>query len=76
MSPVSPVDPGPGRELASLEQKLATLITHTRALRAANESLRRELAAANTRNHALAARVAEARQRLDALLSRLPETAE
>jgi chromosome segregation ATPase len=76
MSPVSPAGPGVSRELASLEQKLATLIAHTRALRAANESLRRELAAANTRNHALAGRVTEARQRLDALLSRLPEPAE
>ena len=32
-------------EIATLEQKLATLIAHTRALRAANESLRRDLAA-------------------------------
>ena len=31
-------------ELALLEQKLAALIAHTRALRAANETLRRELA--------------------------------
>jgi hypothetical protein len=38
--------------------------------------LRRDLAAANARNQTLAARVAEARQRLDALLSRLPEPAE
>jgi chromosome segregation ATPase len=67
-------DPGLDRDLVALEQKLATLIAHTRALRAANESLRRELAAANTRNHALGGRVAEATQRLDALLSRLPET--
>ncbi len=71
----SPVDSGLVRDLAALEQKLATLIVHTRALRAANESLRRELAAANARNQTLAGRVAEAKQRLDALLARLPETA-
>src|SRR5204863_502419 len=63
-------------ELAALERKQASLIAHTRALRAANEALRRDLAAANARNHALAARVTEARERLDALLSRLPEAAE
>ncbi len=72
----APLDPGLVRDLASLEQKLATLIAHTRALRVANEALRKDLAAANTRNHAFSGRVAEARQRLDALCSRLPETAE
>ena len=56
--------------------RLASLIAHTRALRAANESLRRDLAAANARNQALAERVAEAKRRLDALLARLPEPAE
>jgi chromosome segregation ATPase len=76
MNSVPPADGGLGRDLAALEQKLASLIAHTRALRAANEALRRDLAAANTRNHALAGRVAEARQRLDALLSRLPETSQ
>lgn len=68
-------DDGVVGELAALEQKLASLIAHTRALRAANESLRREIAAANERNRILVDRVAEARQRLDALLTRLPETA-
>jgi len=69
------VDSGLGRDLAVLEQKLATLVAHTRALRAANESLRRELAAATARNQTLAGRVAEAKQRLDALMARFPETA-
>ena len=55
-------------ELAALERKQASLIAHARALRAANEALRRDLAAANARNQALSARVAEARERLDALL--------
>jgi septal ring factor EnvC (AmiA/AmiB activator) len=63
-------------ELVALERKQASLIAHTRALRAANEMLRRDLAAANARNHTLAERVAEARKRLDQLLARLPEPAE
>ena len=50
-------------ELAALERKQASLIAHTRALRAANEALRRDLAAASARNQTLAARVAEARER-------------
>ena len=69
-------DPGLVRDLTSLEQKLDTLAAHTRALRVANEALRKDLAAANTTNRALSGRVAEARQRLDALCSRLPEGAE
>lgn len=68
--------PAVDSELAALERKQASLIAHTRALRAANEALRRDLATAHARNQALAARVAEARQRLDALLSRLPEAAD
>jgi predicted nucleic acid-binding Zn-ribbon protein len=63
-------------ELTALEDKQAALIAHTLALRAANESLRRELAAADARSKTLAERVAEAALRLDALLARLPEVAE
>ena len=63
-------------ELAQLEQKLASLIAHTRALRAANEALRNDLAAAYDKNRALAARVAAATERVDALLAQLPEAAE
>jgi chromosome segregation ATPase len=59
-------------ELASLEQRLATLLAHTRALRAANESLRSELAQAQQRNRELALRVQQATARLDALLARIP----
>ena len=40
-------------ELAQLEQKLAALIAHTRALRAANEDLRRRLADAQARERTL-----------------------
>jgi len=63
-------------ELAALEQKLGVLIAHTKALRAANETLRHDLAAAATRNQALSQRVSEAKRRLDALIARLPEHAE
>ena len=59
-------------ELTALEQRLSTLLAHTRALRAANESLQSELAAARERNRDLAARVQQATARLDALLARIP----
>jgi chromosome segregation ATPase len=59
-------------ELTALEQRLATLLAHTRALRAANESLRAELTAARERNRDLAQRVELATARLDALLARIP----
>jgi chromosome segregation ATPase len=60
-------------DLAALEQRLAALVAHVAALRAANETLRRDLASAQSRNHVLADRVAEATRRLDALLARFPE---
>ncbi len=60
------------KDLALLELKLMTLLTHTRALRAANEALRRDLAAAHERNRELGARVQQAGARLDALIARMP----
>lgn len=75
-APATATDSAIDRDLAALERKLATLVTHTRALRAANETLRRELAAAYDKNRALAERVAAATERVDALLARLPEAAE
>ena len=60
-------------DLAVLEQKLTTLLAHTRALRAANESLRKELAAAHERQRQLTARMEQASARVDALLARIPE---
>jgi regulator of replication initiation timing len=71
-SPAGAID----QDLAALEKRLALLLTHARALGAANEALRRGLTAAETRNQELSERVAEAKRRLDALLARLPETAE
>lgn len=59
-------------ELAALEQKLSALMAHTRALRAANESLRRDLAACQERNRQLALRMEQASSRVDALLARIP----
>jgi chromosome segregation ATPase len=59
-------------DLIQLEQKLATLLAHTRAMRVANESLRNDLAAAQERNRTLASRMQEASARLDELLNRLP----
>jgi regulator of replication initiation timing len=79
-APTPPADSAPGgaidAELAALEQRLASLLTYARALRAANEALRRGLTAAETRNQDLSERVAEAKRRLDALVGRLPEPAE
>jgi primosomal protein N'' len=59
-------------DLKQLEDKLATLMAHTRAMRAANESLRHDLAAAQERNRDLATRMHEAGERLDALMTRMP----
>lgn len=67
---------GTDAELEALERKLGSLINHVRALRAANEALRRELATAQTRNRALAERVVEAKARIDALVAKLPEVAQ
>ena len=79
-APITVAETTPGAavepELATLEQKLGLLIAHTKALRAANETLRRDLGVASTRNQQLSERVAEAKRRLDALLARLPEAAE
>jgi len=60
-------------ELHLLEKKLFTLFEHTRALRMANEALRRDLVRAREENQALTKRAQAASVRLEALLSRLPE---
>jgi len=59
-------------DLTSLEQRLSTLLAHTRALRAANETLRSELAQSQHRNREMSLRVQQATMRLDALLARIP----
>jgi len=63
-------------ELEVLERKVGALVGHVRALRAANEALRRDLATAQTRNRALAERVIEAKARIDALIAKFPEIAQ
>jgi len=60
------------KDLAELERKLASLLAHTRALRAANEALRQDLTAAHERNRDLTNRVQQAGARLDALIARMP----
>jgi hypothetical protein len=59
-------------DLAALEERLETLITYARELRAANELLRSELLASQERNRDLTARVTRATERLDALIARMP----
>ena len=59
-------------ELTLLEQKLAALIAHTRALRVANEDLREKLVQAQAHERALDERMRAAANRLDALLARMP----
>ncbi|HSU43593.1 MAG TPA: hypothetical protein VLN42_05200 [Casimicrobiaceae bacterium] len=59
-------------DLAALEERLETLITYSRELRAANELLRGELLASQERNRDLTARVMQASERLDALIARMP----
>ena len=60
------------QDLAALEQKLSALIAHTHALRVANESLRRELAAAHERQRQMMLRMEQAGARVDALIARMP----
>jgi chromosome segregation ATPase len=74
-TPPAAADSGIERDLSLLEGKVATLVAHAGELRAANETLRRDLAAAQDRNRVLNERVVAAAQRLDALLARLPEPA-
>ena len=60
------------QDLQDLEAKVSTLIAHTYSLRAANDALRQELAAALSDNRDLHRRVTQAGVRLDALLARMP----
>lgn len=59
-------------DLTELERKLATLIAHTRALRAANEDLRAKLAQAQAHERVLDERMRAAASRLDTLLAKMP----
>ncbi len=60
-------------ELNALEEKLAQLILVSGKLRAENHSLRQELANALSSNRLCDDKIASAKDRLETLLSTLPE---
>jgi len=60
-------------ELDALDQKLAQLVQLTQHLRAENLQLRQEVAAAVSQQRKSQDKVNEATQRLEKLLSQLPE---
>jgi cell division protein ZapB len=62
-------------ELDALDQKLAQLIQLTQRLRAENLQLRQEVAAAVSQQRKSQDKVNEAAQRLEKLLTQLPEDA-
>lgn len=62
-------------ELDALDQKLAQLVQLTQRLRAENQQLRQEVVAALSQQRKSQDKVSEAAQRLEKLLSQLPEDA-
>lgn len=60
-------------EFASLESKVAQLVSLCERLRGESAELRRELAAAQQENRRLAERIEGARSRLEQLIARLPD---
>ncbi|MFZ2162305.1 MAG: hypothetical protein WAW02_08820 [Sideroxyarcus sp.] len=63
-------------ELDGLDQKLAQLVQLTQRLRAENQLLRQEVATAVSQQRKSQDKVDEAAQRLEKLLSQLPEGAQ
>jgi cell division protein ZapB len=63
-------------ELDVLDQKLAQLVQLTQRLRAENQQLRQEVASALSLQRKSQDKVNEASQRLEKLLSQLPESAQ
>ena len=63
-------------ELDVLDQKLAQLVQLTQRLRAENQLLRQEVASALSQQRKSQDKVNEAAQRLEKLLSQLPEGAQ
>jgi cell division protein ZapB len=63
-------------ELDALDQKLAQLVQLTQRLRAENMQLRQDVAAALSQQRRSQDKVDEAAQRLEKLLSQLPEDAQ
>ena len=62
-------------ELNSLEEKITQLVQVCHRLRADNNELRQQLAAAQNQNKQLTEKIESARTRLETLLSRMPEGA-
>ncbi|OIR19310.1 hypothetical protein GALL_01900 [mine drainage metagenome] len=60
-------------EIDALDQKLAQLVQLTQRLRAENMQLRQEIASALSQQRKSQDKVSEAAQRLEKLLSQLPE---
>ncbi len=60
-------------ELNTLDDKLSQLVQLCHRLRNDNNELRQELAAAQNQNKQLTEKIESARQRLETLLSRIPE---
>jgi len=63
-------------ELNSLDDKLSQLVQLCHRLRNDNNELRQDLAAAQNQNKQLTDKIESARQRLESLLSRIPEDAD
>jgi len=60
-------------ELKTLEQKLNRFIELCQRMRIANEQLRQQLASAVNENKQLAAKIGTAANRLESLLTQIPE---
>ncbi len=63
-------------ELNTLDDKLSQLVQLCHRLRNDNNELRQDLAAAQNQNKQLTDKIESARQRLESLLSRIPEDAD
>jgi cell division protein ZapB len=60
-------------ELDTLDERISQLVQLCHRLRNDNNELRQELAAAQNQNKQLTEKIESARQRLEMLLSRIPE---
>jgi len=60
-------------ELNSLDEKITQLVQVCHRLRADNNELRQQLAAAQNQNKQLTEKIESARTRLETLLTRIPE---
>ena len=63
-------------DLKGLEERVSQLIELSRLLRAENGTLRQQLVVAHNENKQLAERMESARQRVEALLERVPPAPE